>query len=56
MDDLNGDAQSLFNISNVIESEPHSKKCTLDYEISRAIQREVKDAMDEVKHRLDSMI
>jgi hypothetical protein len=53
MDDLNGDAQSLFNISNVIESEPHSKKSHLDFEITKAIQKEVKDTMDAVNLRLD---
>jgi len=53
MDDLNGDAQSLFNISNVIESEPQSKKTTLDYEITRAIQKEVKETMDGIASKLD---
>lgn len=53
MDDLNGDAQSLFNNSNVIESDKLSKKSTLDYEITKAIQKEVKETMDGIGSRLD---
>ena len=42
MDDIHLDAQSLFNNSNMIETDQHSKLVGRDFELKTIIRKEVK--------------
>ena len=46
MDDIHLDAQSLFNNSNMIETDQYSKIVGRDFELKTIIRKEVKQSID----------